>query len=1088
MLFAGRALYTAPNGTDSGGCTQASDPCESLQYALGAAGDNDTVHMDGSRPYSVQHGHIEVAVTLVSWRQRAVIDCPRQKGCHFTLASAVTLSLRNVSLQFCRICVLDSDIVSDFTDFHSSVVELYGYTRVVGVFRNSRMVNTQLRLQQPPDWLNITSDVNAHVTLVLTNVSMHGEDTLLMVVERISCLNISFANVSLSSLEDTIYIGNFQTLHLRMTKSKFVGFRGRSCGFHVVGLAASRAHINISDCVFSDNHCQQGAVMSVRSQTKASVWLSVVRSQFARNTASVAGTALRVESAARGNGDIDVHVRACAFAMNTNTHSAGAIYAGRGRIDIVRTTFERNRVLSKSPLSTVTAAKKTGAGGAIVVDREATLRATGCTFSGNTASWFGGGIAATGAVRLTNTRLQNAVHDDHESPVGDLLFLMGKTSLENVTCVVTKAARNRALFWFSSRQPLRWAGHFSFTCPAGMQLRNESLLDVDENSPLSIRYKDLFIYCDACADGSYSLQRGYRRGSIGWFSGNWSDDFDCVDCPYGGACSGGVVHARLNFWGYQHTDLVTGRSAVALVACPDGYCCADEQCAAYDACAANRTGTFCGRCRSGTSEVLYSAECVSDTDCDNAWYLAADVLAAALTLVFFLCPTELAALTSRLLFPVSASASPANDPAAVAGVIKCVFYFYQTVGLLAVQPNQVEAELGLAIRPVVSQLLTFRPLVALLRLCPFPGVTPVVKALLAGTQTLYMFAMLGLLFIANSIYRRCSRHRAAYAMEMPPLDSRQYDHHDDCPPSPNSTFRCRLAAACLQLFLYNYVNISNVTFTLLACLSLAGKSVLYIDGSVQCYQPWQYVFVVIAVVHVLPLFLAVIVSRHLLQHRRIGPTQFLLSYFLPLPLLFYWLFCASYRRARPALSVRVRSAGESALLARSLLSVVEEPFVQRCGGGGGGQQRSYKHWEGVLILRRLTFSTLAAFVSRPLARLTLQTGACLAFLVSHTAARPYGAARVNALETASLCGLTAIAMTHLVQATFLAAGSLPHGPAALQVYVSDWLELAIVSILPATVVVCIAAFVLVRLIIVTISAIEALYRHGVDYCRRILGI
>jgi len=56
----------------------------------------------------------------------------------------------------------------------------------------------------------------------------------------------------------------------------------------------------------------------------------------------------------------------------------------------------------------------------------------------------------------------------------------------------------------------------------------------------------------------------------------------------------------------------------------------------------------------------------------------------------------------------------------------------------------------------------------------------------------------------------------------------------------NSSLNTKLVTGFLFCLLFTYQKISLTTFTLLNCVPVEGERVLYVDGTITCYQYWQY--------------------------------------------------------------------------------------------------------------------------------------------------------------------------------------------------------------------------------------------------------
>ena len=359
-------------------------------------------------------------------------------------------------------------------------------------------------------------------------------------------------------------------------------------------------------------------------------------------------------------------------------------------------------------------------------------------------------------------------------------------------------------------------------------------------------------------------------------------------------------------------------------------------------------------------------------------------------------------------------------------------------------------------------------------------------------------------------------------------------------PSTNSapSMKARIAFATVNLFLFSYVNIASVTWQMIGCIQLGNDLIMYFDGVQTCYQPWQYIFLLVLFVHVVPFFLVVIVSRSLLESDKISVTQFFLSYVLPLPMLLFW-FCAWLKDI--VQNVRTSDQFKAKLLKRftkanseqsnnsiqevdyDLISVTGPPstnrgenpidnIIESCNHDDlaldddnvdetlyltneeehsikaeillvvsepyvnhDNPSQSVKYWEGVLILRRLALSLCAVVYPNELLTTTLQTAICLLSLVWHVSKQPFGSRGPNNLETFFLTSLTGMSALHMIQGTLATIGVKARGPTLAQMFVTDWIELILQAALPLLIVAYIVLWILVKIVKQLVKATTRLF-------------
>ena len=67
-------------------------------------------------------------------------------------------------------------------------------------------------------------------------------------------------------------------------------------------------------------------------------------------------------------------------------------------------------------------------------------------------------------------------------------------------------------------------------------------------------------------------------------------------------------------------------------------------------------------------------------------------------------------------------------------------------------------------------------------------------------------------------------------------------------------FKSCLFRAFLLGMLFSYQNLVIGAFTLVRCVDIANIKVLHIEGDVQCYNWWQYLFICYIIFFIIPVF------------------------------------------------------------------------------------------------------------------------------------------------------------------------------------------------------------------------------------------
>ena len=323
---------------------------------------------------------------------------------------------------------------------------------------------------------------------------------------------------------------------------------------------------------------------------------------------------------------------------------------------------------------------------------------------------------------------------------------------------------------------------------------------------------------------------------------NKSNNIHCNQCPRGGNCESELIKAKPNFWGYKTTKKVN------FVQCPPGYCCDSKDCITYDSCRGKRSGILCGQCLQGMSEGLFSTHCISNTKCSiNSVFILWVTGMLVLYLVFFLWHHEIVTylkknvFSKRSLFSVGRRTEQENnsntdgDVSSPSGTIKIFFYYYQVCNLLRGSVGSSEGGGGLiitvenALSRIMNMVLIFLPSFN----CPLENLRPVGKAVLVHSIGYCLLFLLGLFHILRKVFLIARRTKRSTL-------TRQALQHISGRSRQERKFSQRLNAAFTYISLLMYASSAQLCLSLLHCVPVSGDQVLFLDGNIKCYQPFQY--------------------------------------------------------------------------------------------------------------------------------------------------------------------------------------------------------------------------------------------------------
>eukprot|EP00794_Sanderia_malayensis_P006901 gene6901-7679_t len=363
-----------------------------------------------------------------------------------------------------------------------------------------------------------------------------------------------------------------------------------------------------------------------------------------------------------------------------------------------------------------------------------------------------------------------------------------------------------------------------------------------------------------CPATTYTLQAGSEKRNENKVK---TRNPTCKECPYGATCNQGI-HANPNYFGIHYS------AKLKFTICPKGYCC-KKNCTGLQTCAEGRRGTLCGRCKQGYSENIIDTHCTKEEDCNKWWISLIVLLTAILYVCVFLYLQEIIRNICLLLSVWKSSKGDSSDvtkdsgcrvdgkngSVSISSLIKVILYFYQLQFFINVTGVTKLDETKEKLREFISNALNFQPSHHIISGCPFKGLTPVTKKLYITQFNIFIYLVLCVLYVLTKVKAR-------------PAIGRE-----------NNAFTTRLYKAITTLMLINTASLANTSLALLNCVNLGPNNVLFIDGEITCFQPWQYIVMAYFLLFVLPVSIVLMCGARLLQKDRISATQFIVCMAFP---------------------------------------------------------------------------------------------------------------------------------------------------------------------------------------------------------------
>ena len=299
--------------------------------------------------------------------------------------------------------------------------------------------------------------------------------------------------------------------------------------------------------------------------------------------------------------------------------------------------------------------------------------------------------------------------------------------------------------------------------------------------------------------------------------------------------------------------------------------------------------------------------------------------------------------------------------------------------------------------------------------CPFSGLSAVTKELFLCSKFLATLLSIGVIY---AIHRATSK--TGYIS------------------SPS--LRLYLAAAS-EILLLGYKRLADTTLKLMHCLPIGMDWCLFVDGNVQCWQWWQYLMIAFIGLFIIPLILVLFWGSLMLSNNKLSDKEFLTACAFPLPCLLVWII-RQCKKTKPQDMLFTKNGHD----AEEIKKILHSPFREPSNGDHGAL-----YWESVLTGRRLILLTIHTFATDSMVRFVCLNCTCLLILVHHLALRPFRDRKANIVESLSLVNLVAICTFSVAEATYFSEGTEPTGPSQTLFRALQWIEIGLLSLVPAAV-------------------------------------
>ena len=345
-------------------------------------------------------------------------------------------------------------------------------------------------------------------------------------------------------------------------------------------------------------------------------------------------------------------------------------------------------------------------------------------------------------------------------------------------------------------------------------------------------------------------------------------------------------------------------------------------------------------------------------------------------------------------------------------------------------------------------------------ICLFPNLQPVPKTMYKAVFVAYIILLFGIIYTLHKCFKRY-RPGIIRRLSMRGMISDSTLHS-------NKLFSSKLAGGFILAFLFTYQKMATTTFTLLNCVPVGNESVLFIDGTQACFQPWQYAVIAYACACVLPFSIVLMVGPPLLKNGHITLCSFFFGCTLPLPALILWTITCLARRTRRSPPANLSKD------VTAVLEIVQGPFKEP----KPGRLLSQICWSGVLIGRRLILFLCFTFINDVLVRLLCMLAVCFSILLHHVYVRPYNTPMGNLAGALSAAALLVVGGINLIRASFEVAEYVPMGPNKYLMEVFEELENVLLLWLPLAGMCILLLLLIIRLFCIVTEQLHKLLSHS----------
>ena len=1041
--------YVCNCGVDMKHCGTKEQPCKSIPFVLTKTSDGDTIIIIAILPdqeieiCNLQSNLINHSLNIIGEGLQPLLKCKLTNN----FAFHVTSKEKNKT----NLTVRDVTFINKKDNRNKCRSGTYGIFRIEGGILDLRGIQfiktctaifVPVKHIQPPEFVSISID-NSIFEQARYIISAYS-----VINAKISVISSKICGNKEQNTRITSH-----AISIRCQKNLVLLFQ--NCvlqDFHQgISVAVKGQYsIDIKDCILTGIE-GQGVIITYLENKAANVsYTKITGTNFLKNSGLFASAIHLVGKAAHRP---IVTISKCTFYENISKTFFGTVYADEVKVYINYCDFINNLAGElRQPIQ--------GFGGAIYVESQTTVVAERAVFINNSCTGFGGTIFSRGKFKCLNCDFTGPSETAIRPLLGDILYATESLTLENTTWTsVDTKDENKALIWHpGSPTQETWgitiSGSFLAQCPVGHNISYSGIRRKQDGSTTRIS-----MVCQSCRKNEYSLGSGsvYMIQSNGKLEKKEQRTVQCYNCKFGGVCENGMIKPQPNYYGYKMHE---NDKEVQFISCPVGYCCQGESCKRFTSCQINRSGILCGRCKNGSSENLMNANCAYSWQCEHQWFWLIYIPVGFVYILVFMYLDKISNFLSEQLIwwnkkirmrddleeyeiiQNSSSSSPTstfgpnsdsdagykenfgdnsvdtlrsaasthrdykqnsvflvtrNEADTFADILTISFYFYQMFLLLRMRESIVLTYSMKQLRSIYASIFTLSlHTQTSVLICPIYGLTAVTKLLLVKSFAAYvvvcLFCLHAIVNLVQFLLLQDVRRKQALIV-----------------------FSVRLKVATIQILLISYATFSTTALTLVNCVSMYSKQVLFIDGTVTCYTWWQVIAFIFVVGWIVPFPIVMVLSLVHLKNEIISYHQFVIAWALPL-LYLIWILIANLPYLKDRILVphtkhipdtSSSSLTEEKLSVQEILYRLECPYKSKKHYDSQISKGKHVHdhileptfWQGALIGKRLILILILTFIKPPVSRLYCALAVLIIYLVHHLYYKPFVQTFSNIYQT-----------------------------------------------------------------------------------------